>query len=219
MKRAGWLAERRRISEERMDTLFAPIYDQDWGGYINPAHQRMIARFLEHCTAGARILDAACGTGKYWPLLLTEKRQVVGIDQSSGMLQQAQAKFPDVPTRKQGMQELDDERAFDGIICMDAMECVGPEDWPVVLANFQRALKPGGTMYLTVELPEDDLAEVNLAAVTAGLPLVPGEYLKDGTYHYYPTSEQVRSWLAAAGFQISEETDGDGYHHLLARTR
>ncbi|HET7037916.1 MAG TPA: class I SAM-dependent methyltransferase [Thermomicrobiaceae bacterium] len=217
--RAVWLAERRRITEERMNSLFAPIYDERWGSYINPTHQRIVARFLELCPADARILDAACGTGKYWPLLLTGERQVVGIDQSAGMLERARSKFPTVPTRKQGMQELDDEQAFDGIICMDALECVGPEDWPVVLANFQHALRPGGTLYVTVEMPEDDLEAVNQSAVAAGLPVVSGEYVKDGTYHYYPTTAHVWSWLTAAGFRVAEETDGDGYHHILARKR
>ena len=32
MERAAWLKEKRRRAEERMDTLFAPIYDENWGG-------------------------------------------------------------------------------------------------------------------------------------------------------------------------------------------
>ncbi len=56
------------------------------------------------------------------------------------MLRQAQAKFPDVPVEHIGMQELSLVDIFDGIMCMDAMEMVFPEDWPVVLRNFARAL-------------------------------------------------------------------------------
>lgn len=29
MDRVAWIRERRRINEEHMDTLFAPIYDED----------------------------------------------------------------------------------------------------------------------------------------------------------------------------------------------
>jgi hypothetical protein len=29
-------------------------------------------------------------------------------------------------------------------MCVDAMENVFPEDWPQVLANLRRALRPGG---------------------------------------------------------------------------
>ena len=34
---------------------------------------------------------------------------------------------------------------------IDAMENVTPEDWPPVLANLRRAVRPGGHLYLTVE--------------------------------------------------------------------
>ena len=46
MQRPDWLKEKRRRCEERMDTIFAPIYDQDWGSYINDTHRRFLDRFL-----------------------------------------------------------------------------------------------------------------------------------------------------------------------------
>ena len=219
MDRAAWLRERRRIAEERMDTLFAPVYDDHWGGYINPTHRRMVGRFLALCPPRARILDAACGTGKYWPLLSEGGHDLLGIDQSAGMLRRAHAKFPAVPTEKLGLQELAREDAFDGVVCIDALELVFPEDWPRVLANVHRALRAGGPFYFTVELPEEDLPEVFGAAVEAGLPVVEGEYVKEGGYHYYPAIARVRPWADAAGFTILEEAAGDGYHHVLARKR
>ncbi len=42
MERSDWLREKRRLCEERMDALFAPMYDECWGGYINPTHSRML---------------------------------------------------------------------------------------------------------------------------------------------------------------------------------
>jgi SAM-dependent methyltransferase len=194
------------------------MYDAHWGATTAPLHRHMVERFLDLCPAPARILDAACGTGKYWPLLLGRARTVVGIDQSWGMLQRARAKFPAVPIRKLGLQELAEVDAFEGIACIDAMELVCAEDWPRVLANFHRALIPGGVLYRTVELPQPDLADVFRAAVDAGLPVIAGEYVKDGGYRYYPRLEQVKVWLAAAGFELLEEAAADDYHHLLART-
>lgn len=219
MDRAAWLRERRLIAEGRMDTLFAPIYDDHWGGSINPTHRRMVGHFLALCPPRARILDAACGTGKYWPLLSEGGHDLLGIDQSAGMLRRAHAKFPAVRTEKLGLQELAREDAFDGVVCIDALELVFPEDWPRVLANVHRALRAGGPFYFTVELPEEDLPEVFRAAVEAGLPVVEGEYVKEGGYHYYPAIAQVRSWADAAGFTMLEEAVGDGYHHVLARKR
>lgn len=119
--------------------------------------------------------------------------------------------------RKTWPQELAYDSAFDGITCIVALENVFPEDWPGVLANLHRALRSEGLLYFTVELPEEDVAEVFQAAVATGLPVVPGEYVKEGGYHYYPSIEQVRIWLDADGFGILEEAVGDGYHHILAR--
>jgi SAM-dependent methyltransferase len=216
MDRATWLRDKRRAAAARMDTRYAPIYDEHWGD-IAPTHQRMLARFLALCPARAWILDAACGTGKYWPLLLDGQRRVYGIDQAGGMLQQARAKFPDVPAEQLGLQELADVERFDGAICMDSLELVCPEEWPLVLANLHRALRPDGLLYVTIELPEPDLAEVYAAAVAEGLPVVPGEYVKAGGYHYYPALDQARAWLASAGFTVVEDVEGDGYQHMLAR--
>lgn len=111
---------------------------------------------------------------------------IVGVDQSGGMLRQAQAKFPDVAIEKTGLQEISFASQFDGAICIDAMENVSPEDWPGVLANLSRAVRPGSPVYLTVELAEDDLAEVYAFARAAGQPVVSGEYLRDGGYHFHP---------------------------------
>ena len=43
-----------------------------------------------------------------------------------------------------------------------------------------------------------------------------GEYAHHGGYHFYPTDEQVRKWLAEAGFTVDETAEGDGYLHYLS---
>jgi hypothetical protein len=114
-------------------------------------------------------------------------------------------------------------------MCVDAMEFVPPEDWPEVLDRFRRALRPGGWLYLTVELARDDeVRALNEQARRSGLPVVDGEVMwdePDGYYHYHPAMERVRTWIADRGFAIEREAEGpwhDGeyaYHHVLARAR
>lgn len=217
MDRATWLSERRRTMEERADTIHAPTYDEVGGVYDDTTQHRMVARLLGLCPLGAAVLDAACGTGKYWPLILDGRRTLVGADQSAGMLARAQAKFPQVETRKVGLQEMEWEAAFDAITCVDAMEFVFPEDWPRVLVNFHRTLRPRGLLYVSVEQAEPDLPAVYAAAIAASLPVVEGEYVKGDGYHYYPAIEQVHAWLAAARFAILDEAEGPWYRHIIAR--
>jgi ubiquinone/menaquinone biosynthesis C-methylase UbiE len=93
MDRLTWLKEKRRIAEVRYDTLHASNYDQNWG-HINATHQAFLQCFLTLCPSEGVILDAACGTGKYWPLILDSGRPVVSVDQSQQMLLRAAQKFP-----------------------------------------------------------------------------------------------------------------------------
>ena len=91
-----------------------------------------------------------------------------------------------------------------------------------MLANLRRALRPGGHLYLTVELPDpEDLARAQAAAAADGLPVVPGEHTgRGGGYHYYPPLDQVAAWARDADLEpVADAHDEDGvYYHLLART-
>ena len=156
-----------------------------------------------------------------------QQSTLLGVDHAGALLANAATKFPPVPTAKHDLQALPYRAKFDGVLCVDAMKFVPPEDWPPVLERFRRALRPGGWLYLTVELaPGDRVRAANQAARRSGLPVVDGEVIwegPDGYYHHYPSMGQVRSWLADAGFTIDEEAEGPwheqgyAYHHVLAR--
>lgn len=222
--RRAFLLERRASSAERFTAALSKNYDADWGE-ISSSHARMLARFLAHLdVAGASgqagsarlaVLDAACGTGKYWPTLLGAGCALTGVDHSSGMLQQAAAKFGDVPTRLLALQDLgsaaDLRSRFDALICVDALEYVGPEDWPGVVRGLAATLRPGGLAYVTVEQPE--------GPITAPVDprQVEGEDFDGIGYHYYPGRDDVLRWLSGGGFTVLEDCDGDFYWHLLLR--
>jgi len=215
--RRAFLATRGRVSEERY-AGFAATYDEEWGE-IAPSHAAMMERLLAATVPAGEVLDAPCGTGKYWPAILASGRRVTGIDQSAVMLAQAARKHADVTTRHLGLQELDDHERYDAVLCADALENVGPEDWPAVVGRLRDAARPGAPLYLTVELTDPgDLARALESARARGEPVVEGEDLApDGGYHYYPRRGQVLAWLAAAGLELLHETEGDFYWHLLLR--
>jgi ubiquinone/menaquinone biosynthesis C-methylase UbiE len=221
--RQAWLRERRQTAEERHDAIHAFTYDEQYGE-IGPEHRRFVTDLLERVPPGGTVLDAACGTGKYFAMVLDAGRRVVGTDQSTGMLARARARFPAVPLERVGLQELAFDGEFVAVMCIDAMENVPPEDWPRVLGNLRRALRPGGHLYLTVEEPDQaDLDRAQADAVARGLPVVPGEMAEEGAgYHYYPSRQQVAGWLEEAGLVVaaegrSDEGEGYGYLHLLVR--
>lgn len=222
-KRAAWLRQLRH--DEVEEFALAQTYDTNWGE-IEDTHRAFVGRFCSLLPPDGRVLDAACGTGKYFGLVLGSGRSILGVDQARVFLDRACEKFPSVPTEKHDLQELPYRDEFDGVMCVDAMEFIPPEDWPVVLEGFRRALRPGGWLYLTVELlPEEQVRTANQEARAAGFPVVDRELIWDDPnegYHHYPRIERVRAWLADVPFRIEDDAEGpwnDGYahHHVLAQ--
>jgi 2-polyprenyl-3-methyl-5-hydroxy-6-metoxy-1,4-benzoquinol methylase len=238
-----------RIQAEKLYDHGAPAYWVIWGMNIEKTHSQFIEKFLGRLREGSIILDAACGAGRYDGILLEAGHSVVGIDQSNGVLARAREhfpleSFPRLQYAKIGLQEMDFQAEFDGIICMDAIEHICPEDWPVILDRFQEALKPGGILYITVDpekLNEDRKAYERAKAM--GLPVVYGEVVDEldeaykeaialdardlntlsyerldhAVYHFHPSLEQVRNWFEQAGLVIEEEGSGDDYAQFFVR--
>ena len=223
MDRKEWLAERRAAVQAQYDEE-APSYDDEEAAYPVPLHATFVGRLLATCPPGGRILDAPCGTGKYFAQVAASGRRVVGVDQSAGMLAQARARAIAESVQQIGLQELPFEAEFDGAMTIDGMENVPPEDWPLVLANLRRALRPGGHLYLTVEeIGEAEIADAFEKQSAQGLPAVRGEVIEGDTagYHFYPGRDQALTWLAEAGLEVVAEDfdqqEGFGYRHLLTR--
>ena len=240
MERAEWLKKIQRNAEALYDHV-SPQYWVSFGLSEDETHQQYLQKFLARIDKGGTILSAACGAGRYDGILLEAGCNVVGIDQSAGMLARALEHFPVVDYRKMALQEISFQAAFDGIICMDAMEHICPEDYPQILRNFQTALKSGGLLYFTADRAEDpdfDLDVYYQRAKASGLPVVYGEVVDEAAfewaieqpelsgeqsdiavYHYYPPLAKVREWIAQANLVIEEEGAGSGFHHFMARKR
>ena len=221
--RRAWLQERRAAVEAQYDAE-APDYDRN--PYDTTMQREFVRQLLETCPPGGIVLDAPCGTGPYFELVKASGREVVGVDGSAGMLGQARARGIAIRLEHVGLQDLAFDAEFDGSMTIDAMENIPPEDWPLVLANLHRAVRPGAHIYLTVE--EIDQTDIDAAfddSRAKGLPAIHGEVIEGDTagYHYYPGREQVLAWVAAEDLTVVREELGRvedwGYRHLLLRSR
>jgi SAM-dependent methyltransferase len=240
MERADWLKK----AQSQVERLYDQVSPQYWAtaGFGDcETHLAYLQKFLERVAPGGTILSAACGAGRFDGRLLEAGHGVLGIDQSAGMLRRAKEHFPEVQYQKMALQEMHFREAFDGIICMDAMEHIFPEDYPGILRSFHEALKPGGVLYFTADR-EEDSDEFDLQAYydqgrAMGLPVVFGEVAEeviskrkmeqlevpeegaDPVYHYYPPLTKVREWIGQTGFTVELEGAGSGFHHFMVRKR
>jgi len=222
MDRRAWLAERQAAVVAVYDH---EAQDCDQHEYPSDGQREWVAQLLQLVPPGGVVLDAPCGTGKYFPMVAAAGLRVAGVDQSAGMLAMARTRGIAFTLEQKALQDLSYVHDFDAVMTVDAMENIAPEDWPVVLANLRAAVRPGGLIYLTVE--EVDRLQVEQAYQSLserGQPAVPGEIVEGDVagYHYYPGRERVLGWLAAEGLTILDEgfspEDGWGYRHFLLRT-
>jgi predicted TPR repeat methyltransferase len=187
-----------RASDEYVKTVFdefAANFDQSLSQleYQAPQHvQRVLSTLIEQgsvAESGLHILDAGCGTGLCAPMLKKLSSKLVGVDLSSKMLAQAQARnlydllvefelteFLNACVNKPGS-----KTSFDLIVICDTLNYFG--ELSAVLSYALAALKPGGTLIFTVETlvlnsPQDSHAGFILAQH--------GRYL-----HYPPHVEQM----------------------------
>ncbi len=132
MERQKWLAERR--------AALVAAYDAEAATYDDERHpwdmqREWVARVLGLIPPGGTVLDAPCGTGKYFAMLAAAGHRVAGADQSAGMLARARARGIAFSLQRTSLQDLSYAARFDAVLTIEAMQHIPPEDWPGVLAN------------------------------------------------------------------------------------
>jgi SAM-dependent methyltransferase len=134
---------------EAYDAL-ADHYDLLTTGYDHERWWRALERLLRrHGLRGARVLDAACGTGRSLEPLLRRGYHAVGCDVSAGMVARARARLgPDVELHVADLRSLPDLGRFDLITVLDdAMNyLLADDDLRAALASCARQLTPGGLL-------------------------------------------------------------------------
>jgi len=127
-------------------SVWAGTYDADYNPLIE-LDGSVIGPILAAYPAGDA-LDAACGTGRWAAYLAARGHKVIGVDQSSEMLQVARAKLPRVELRQGGLEDLPIPRAsVDLVVCSLALTHL-PGLLPA-FREFARVLRPGGAVVIS----------------------------------------------------------------------
>ncbi|MFN5101043.1 MAG: DUF3427 domain-containing protein [Burkholderiaceae bacterium] len=104
------------------------------------------ARFTSLLAAGARVLDAGCGSGRDAKAFSLQGFRVSAFDASPELAKLASSHCGfEVSVRT--FQEIEEESAYDGIWCCASLLHVAPAEMPLVLSRLWKALVPGGVLY------------------------------------------------------------------------
>lgn len=132
-------------------------YDKNAGDYFDQtvgldlAHLRK--RFTQTLPPGARILDAGCGSGRDARAFLDEGFEVVAIDASSGMADQARRRLG-IEVEVMPFETMTFREEFDGIWACASLLHVPSNELPAAVGKMVEALKPGGALYLSFKRGE-----------------------------------------------------------------
>jgi SAM-dependent methyltransferase len=138
---------------------FEPLADHMGAAYDRYAHTKGTVQEVDHVvaalglTAGQRVLDVGCGTGRHAHELSRRGITVHGVDISKRFIEIAQREAPDGSTFERGdARKLEFQAEFDAVICLCqgafGMMTADGED-AAVIAGIAAALRPGGRLALS----------------------------------------------------------------------
>lgn len=143
-------------ASDLMSDSTAAAYDARAGEYIQvagaidqmaDADRALIAAWRD-ATPG-RLVDAGCGPGLWSEKLHEGNRDVLGVDLSAQFIAHARVTYPGVQFEQGSFAELPvQDASLGGILAWYSLIHTPPEDLPVILAEFARALAPGGSILI-----------------------------------------------------------------------
>ena len=116
------------------------------------ALQREFARRLPK---GGRVLDLGCGSGRDSLAFLGAGFEVDAVD-GSEQLAKAASGLTGLPVAHALFEGFDPQGPYDGIWACSSLLHVPAAELPAVVAKYARALRPGGTFYLSFKLGAHD---------------------------------------------------------------
>ncbi|MCE9638009.1 MAG: class I SAM-dependent methyltransferase [Planctomycetes bacterium] len=168
------------------------------------AHPLDVARFERLVPKTARVLDVGCGWGRTVAELAdTGWKGAVGVDVAPGMIEEGRRLRPDIDLRIGDGRTLPFADASFGAATLFAVLTTIPHDadQAALVAEVRRVLAPGGAVYVSDLLLNDDARNLARYAAAQQSSVPPGPYgtfrLDDGLVCRHHDVAWVRSLLGA----------------------
>jgi ubiquinone/menaquinone biosynthesis C-methylase UbiE len=199
-------------STDRGYDLIAPKFD--YTPFRTP--DVLLERALRELGTVDRAIDLCCGTGAGVRALLPHvKKEIVGVDRSQGMLDEARRRIGDVRTPVTTLVQGDVlahgyREEFDVATCFGAFGHILERDEPRFVASVRKALKIGGRfVFITSEMPPLSSAAYWAARGFNGVMRVRNALMKPEFVMYYLTFllPRARELLEREGFEVLAERD------------
>jgi len=176
-----------------MSQIWSPTDYQHHAAFVPALAATILARLAPQ--AGERILDLGCGDGVLTADLVSSGAEVVAVDASAPMVAAAVARG--IAARVMDARALTFTAEFDAVFSNAVLHWIPEAD--AVLAGVARALTPGGRFVAEFG------GHTNVAAIVVALRAVFASHgLTFQSPWYYPSPDEYRARLDAAGFIVDD---------------
>src|SRR5712692_6173024 len=173
-----------------------------------PLDRELLDRFATGVRGLGPACDMGCGPGHIAQYLHNRGADVLGIDLSPGMVEQARQLNPDIEFREGNMASLDvDDEVWGGIAAFYSIIHIPREKVTHVLQEFKRVLRPNGLLLLAFHQGQ----EINHIDEWWGKKV-------SLDFIFFQRAE-MEGYLAAAGFELEESIERLPYEGVEVQTQ
>ena len=182
-----------RLAEEYASHLFDELGKK-------PFDRELLNRFAAEVGDRGEVCDLGCGPGHIARYLRDLDANVVGLDLSPRMIEQARRLNPDIAFREGDMMALDlADASLAGIVAFYAIVNMPREALPLIFRQIERVLKPGGLLLLAFHIGDETLHPSELWGCPVSLDF----------FLFQPSL--IQNFLEASGFAIEDIFERDSY--------
>jgi len=177
----------------------------NWNADLYDGNHSFVSRFGGHLLEllspadGEQILDVGCGTGDLANKIYQHGANVIGVDKSENMVQQANNKYPEITFMSKDVLELEYKNYFDAVFSNATLHWVKqPKE---ALQHIYNSLKPCGR-FVAEFGGKDNVQTITNEIIhqvkKAGIP-----YTSDQFPWYFPSIGEYTALMEETGFNVT----------------
>ena len=189
------------VAEEYVRRIFDELKDK-------PLDRQLLDRFAADVQEKGMVCDVGCGPGQVAKYLAERGVQVIGIDLSAKMIEQARRLNPTIEFRQNSMLALAaEDEAWAGITAFYSIIHIPRDEVVSALVEFKRVLRPAGLLLLAFHIGKEIVHLEEWWERPVSVDFV----------FFQP--DEMTGYLQTAGFEVEEVIERPPYENIEHPTR
>jgi SAM-dependent methyltransferase len=182
-----------RVAEEYVRRIYDELRHK-------PLDRALLDRFAASVRDMGTVCDIGCGPGHVGRYLHDQGLEVIGIDLSPAMIEQARTLNPGMMFRQGDMTALDvPDGAWAGIVAFYSIIHIPRPEMTAALRELRRVVRPGGRLLLAFHVGRETVHRDELWGHEVSID-----------FHFF-LAEEIAACLRSAGWEVEEIVEREPY--------